>query len=150
MREAKISRSSFYAHFASLDDLAGALLRQEFASIVSGPSSKAVDGTAASFRDSYRRLVEHFSQGDSIYSNALGLPLSRRVYDEVIAAYAEQVRAAFDADGNGPHGIRSRLAASYVAGGTITLLGAYASGELDISADELVDELVSLLPSWLS
>jgi AcrR family transcriptional regulator len=145
VREAKISRSSFYAHFASLDDLAVALLRQEFASVAI-PAPRSL----GSLRESYSRLVQHFAQQESIYSYALGLPLSRRAFDDVIAGYAEQVLASFDEPFSEADAIRARRAATYVAGGTISLLSAWVSNHHDISADQLVDELIALLPPWLS
>ncbi|SMQ58046.1 TetR/AcrR family transcriptional regulator [Agreia sp. VKM Ac-1783] len=147
VREAKISRSSFYAHFSSLDDLAVALLRQEFASVAA--PNPGEPNPAASLRESYTRLVQHFAQRESLYSHALGLPLSRRAFDDVIAAYAEQVLASFSAPTSGPAAIRARLAATYVAGGTVSLLSAWVSDHHDISEDELVDELITLLPPWL-
>ena len=148
VREAKISRSSFYAHFSSLDDLAVALLRQEFASI-SVPSSHDADPVSG-LRESYSQLVQHFSQRESIYSYALGLPLSRRAFDDVIAAYAEQVLASFEPTDSEADAIRNRLAATYVAGGTVSLLSAWIADHRDISADQLVDDLIALLPSRLS
>jgi AcrR family transcriptional regulator len=145
VREAKISRSSFYAHFSSLDDLAVALLRQEFASVaLPGPRSPG------GLRESYTRLVQHFAQRESIYSYALGLPLSRRAFDDVIAGYAEQVLASFDEPASEADAIRARRAATYVAGGTVSLLSAWVANHHDISADQLVDELIALLPPWLS
>ncbi|MBF4632986.1 TetR/AcrR family transcriptional regulator [Agreia pratensis] len=148
VREAKISRSSFYAHFSSLDDLAVALLRQEFASVAA--PNPGEPNPAASLRESYTRLVQHFAQRESLYSHALGLPLSQRAFDEVIAAYAEQVLASFSAPTSGAGAIRARLAATYVAGGTVSLLSAWVSDHHDISEDELVDELIALLPPWLN
>jgi len=148
VREAKISRSSFYAHFSSLDDLAVALLRQEFASVAA--PNPGEPNPAASLRESYTRLVQHFAQRESLYSHALGLPLSRRAFDDVIAAYAEQVLASFSAPTSGPAAIRARLAATYVAGGTVSLLSAWVSDHHDISEDELVDELITLLPPRLN
>lgn len=148
VREAKISRSSFYAHFSSLDDLAVALLRREFAS-VDTPGSSDADASSG-LREGYTRLVHHFSQRESIYSYALGLPLSRRAFDDVIAAYADQVLASFDPPASEADGIRARLAATYVAGGTVSLLSAWVADHHDISAEQLVDELVALLPPWLS
>lgn len=148
VREAKISRSSFYAHFSSLDDLAVALLRQEFAAVaVAGARSS---DPVADLRASYARLVRHFAQRESIYAYALGLPLSRRAFDDVIAAYAEQVLASFDEPASRADAIRARLAATYVAGGTVSLLSAWVANHHDISADELVEQLIELLPSDLS
>jgi AcrR family transcriptional regulator len=148
VREAKISRSSFYAHFSSLDDLAVALLRQEFASVTASPSRER--GPVSGLRESYTRLVQHFAQRESIYAYALGLPLSRRAFDDVIAAYAEQVLASFDEPASDADAIRARLAATFVAGGTVSLLSAWVADHHDISADQLVDELIALLPPWLS
>ncbi|WP_374946376.1 TetR/AcrR family transcriptional regulator [Agreia sp.] len=148
VREAQISRSSFYAHFSSLDDLAVALLRQEFASVV-GPNTRSA-AAGSGLRESYTRLVEHFAQRESIYSSALGLPLSRRAFDDVVAAYAEQVLASFDEPASEADAIRARLAATYVAGGTVSLLSAWVANHHDISADQLAGQLIDLLPAWLS
>jgi AcrR family transcriptional regulator len=157
VREAAISRSSFYAHFAGLDELAIELLRRDFAS--AAPVAASTKGaTRESARASYVRLVEHFSTHQSIYSSALGLPLSRRAYDEVIASYAEQLMASFaplaaespdESTAVKPADVRARVAATYVAGGTVMLLGSWIAGELPLSKEELVDELVALLPPWL-
>ena len=148
VREAKISRSSFYAHFSSLDDLAVALLRQEFASITV-PNPRDAD-TVSGLRESYAQLVQHFSQRESMYSYALGLPLSRRAFDDVIAAYADQVLASFPPADSPADAIRARLAATYVAGGTVSLLSAWIADHHDISPDQLVDQLIALLPPRLS
>ena len=160
VREAAISRSSFYAHFAGLDELAIELLRRDFASVAPVMASGDAE-SRESARDSYLRLVEHFSTQQSIYSSALGLPLSRRAYDEVIASYAEQLMASFapspaktaestDDTTDARADVRVRVAATYVAGGTVMLLGSWIAGELPLSKEELVDELVALLPPWLS
>jgi len=66
----------------------------------------------------------------------------------VIAAYAEQVLASFDAPTSEADAIRARLTATYVAGGTVSLLSAWVADHHDISEDELVDQLIDLLPSW--
>lgn len=161
VREAAISRSSFYAHFAGLDELAIELLRRDFASVAPIAASGTAE-TRESARESYLRLVEHFSTQQSIYSSALGLPLSRRAYDEVIASYAEQLMASFAPatakvaeSADAPTAtvsadVRVRVAATYVAGGTVMLLGSWIAGELPLGKEELVDELVALLPPWLS
>jgi hypothetical protein len=41
------------------------------------------------------------------------------------------------------------VAVAYVAGGALTVISSWMRGDFDIDDDELVNELVDLLPDWV-
>ncbi|MDJ0349898.1 TetR/AcrR family transcriptional regulator [Cryobacterium sp. PH29-G1] len=147
VRLAGISRSSFYAHFASLDVLAAELLQAQFADIGSAGLDlpRPRTGENAS-RLGYARLVAHMVENFPLYASVLELPLTRSAHDQIIEAYATRMlRSVLVFD----DAVNAELVTTYVAGGALTLIGAWMRGHLDVSDDELVDQLVALLPGWL-
>jgi len=152
VQAAGISRSSFYAHFASLDELAAELLRNQFAAIgTSGVDLRREDlivGRAAA-RIGYTRLVEHMVENFPLYSSALEMPLARNAYDEIVEAYATRLVDSMVQVESVPSGINVSLATTYIAGGAMTLISAWMRERLEVSDDELVDQLVALLPYWI-
>lgn len=164
VQSAGISRSSFYAHFSSLDELASELLSDQFAGIdqLAGTDSAGirsarldkhhdglVNGRSAA-RAGYARLIEHMLENFPLYSSVLDLPLTRSVYDRIVAAYATQILESMLVKGAVPTGVSAELATTYIAGGAMTLISAWMRGRFEASDDEVVDQLVRMLPNWLA
>ena len=147
VRLAGISRSSFYAHFASLDVLAAELLQAQFADIGSvGLDLHPARAGESAARFGYGQLVAHMVENFPLYASVLELPLTRSAHDQIIEAYATRMLESmlvFD------ESVNAELITTYVAGGALTLIGSWMRGHLDVSDDELVDQLVALLPGWL-
>lgn len=147
VREAGVSRSSFYTHFANLDEVAVGMLDRDFWS--SGPTIGT--GTGASIaREAYTALAGHLTGHQVLFSSVLDLPLASRAYDEAIGAYADRIVEAIVARAVVPADISPDAAATYVAGGARTLISAWMRGSVPISDDELVEQLVALLPAWFA
>ncbi len=147
VRLAGISRSSFYAHFASLDVLAAELLQAQFADIGAAGLDLPRPRTGENApRLGYARLIDHMVENFPLYASVLELPLTRSAHDQIIAAYATHMLESVLVFNESAH---SELVTTYVAGGALTLIGAWMRGHLDVSDDELVDQLVALLPGWL-
>ncbi|WP_166791680.1 TetR/AcrR family transcriptional regulator [Cryobacterium frigoriphilum] len=159
VRIAGISRSSFYAHFASLDVLAAEYLRAQFTDLnselsvpeLSSPEQhghNVVRGENTA-RVGYTRLVAHMVENFPLYASVLALPLTRSAYDQIVDAYATQMLESVLAPHSVPHDVNVELVTTYVAGGALTLISAWMRGQLDVSDDDLVDQLVGLLPVWV-
>lgn len=152
VRTAAISRSSFYAHFSGLDDLAREYLHVQLAearaSVIDLIRTEAASRHDAA-HDGYRRLVTHMVKHYPVYASVLDLSLSRGAYDEIVHGYASLWLDSIDTLGGTAAGPRPELTATFVAGGAITLIGSTMKGRISISDDDLVDELVKLLPATL-
>ncbi|MDY7526760.1 MULTISPECIES: TetR/AcrR family transcriptional regulator [unclassified Cryobacterium] len=151
VRTASISRSSFYAHFSSLDDLATGFLREQFAEIgVSGFDLLSDDLTGAqAARVGYQRLISHIVEHYPLYSSVLDLPITRTAYDDEIEAYSRRLVESLVVLSGTPRVVHPESFATYVAGGALTLISAWMRGQLDVTDDEIVDQLVEFLPEWL-
>ncbi|XUK62463.1 HTH tetR-type domain-containing protein [Plantibacter sp. RU18] len=153
VRVAGISRSSFYAHFSSLDELTAAYLRRQFAELGAPValvrSAHEPWGSAERARAAYRRLVGQLLEDAPLYSSVLELPVARSAFDDLVGEHADQLIAALLEHAEAPAGIPVELVSAYVAGGTLSLVDGWRRGRIDVSDDELVDALVALLPEWL-
>ena len=147
VRTAQISRSSFYAHFGSLDELATAFLRAQFAGIGTEAADENVSGSLAA-RAGYTRLIGHILEHYPLYSSVLELPLTRTAFDDVVEAYSTRLLQSVFTAADVPENIDPELLTTYVAGGALTSISAWMRGRLDISDDELVEQLVGVLPVW--
>lgn len=148
VREAGISRANFYAHYASLDELALALHQSAFAQIATG-YSEASDA-AESMLESQRRLVAHYVENLAFYRTVSKMPVSREAYLAGVRAMAEQMETALRSHPEAISNGSTSATARYIAGAAYGLIDAWVSGEIELSEDELVERLTSMLPTWFS
>lgn len=150
VRVAGISRSSFYAHFDDVADVAVGLLAASFAGIDEpGDRDAAALDKADALRRGYSLLVDHLTDRYGFYSSLRALPAMRGAYDDAVTGYCRDlVRSVLPSEL--PPGIDPEFTARYVAGGSLAVLGGWIGGRLDGTDDELVDHLVAQLPEWLT
>jgi AcrR family transcriptional regulator len=152
VRLAGVSRSSFYAHFPDLRAVASGFLRETFADIAdAGDDLRRAEQLSGgqTARLGYRRLVDHLVDNHAFYSTVSGLPLLREAYDEMVTVYAREIIEATLRSAGGSADVPLEVAATYVAGGALTLIRAWMQGLVDGTDDELIENLVTLLPPGL-
>jgi len=147
---AGVSRSAFYAHFTDLNDFASAFLAHSLADIrshVSATSSQQPRDAIA--RSGYERLIAHLVAHFEMYRAALAIDAMRTAYERFVASYAIEVFESAAAGAQQNARVNARVAAIHTAGGVASVLIAWLLGAIDLSDDEVVDQLVALTPSWL-
>jgi AcrR family transcriptional regulator len=150
VRRAGVSRSSFYTQFASMDELASAVLREAFTTIGTAKRAMHRDGTA-SFAEASRvaiaALVAHVAEHRGLYR--LGLTVTPSFHVEALEALAAQVRQAIALAAGTVGGIPAETEAVYVAGGMLAVLRSWIQGGLLGTVDDIRDQMFALLPSWV-
>lgn len=153
VRAAGIGRSSFYTHFSGIDELAvevlGGVFRAIGAEDVELRRNRIVSGAEAA-RVAQVRLVGHLVQHRALYASMLALPFTSAVYTQAVEGYAAQVRATIALLPEIPNGLTADAVAVYTASGSLGLLAHWIRSDNPVSADVLVDQLLSLVPSWLA
>ena len=96
------------------------------------------------------RLVGHLVQHRALYASMLALPFTSAVYTRAVEAYAAQVRATIALIPDAPDGAMVDAVAVYTASGSLGLLAHWVRSDEPVSAPELVEQLMSLLPAWLA
>ncbi|QHC66583.1 TetR family transcriptional regulator [Rathayibacter sp. VKM Ac-2759] len=150
VREAGISRSSFYAHFDDAADVASALLREDLV-IAEVAGGDAEDRTGAlALRRGYARLIDRLVDRHAFHARLRARASARvasddAVLDTVLALHRE-VLARVEV----PDSVDPELTATFAAGGVLAVVGSWLAGSLDGTDEELVERLVALLPPWLA
>jgi AcrR family transcriptional regulator len=149
VRRAGVSRSSFYTQFASVDELAGVILREAFMTIGTANLAMLADGgvsVAEAGLVAVGQLVAHVAEHRGLYR--LGLAVAPSSHPEALAALAAQVRQAI-ALAVGTHGgVPAETEALYVAGGILAVLRSWIQGDLPGTVDDITNQILALLPPW--
>jgi AcrR family transcriptional regulator len=146
-RVAGISRASFYAHYASVDQLADSLRREAFLAI--GDLFQH-DERPEAMRASQDRLVAHFAANRALYAAVGSLPVTKEGYLAGVRAMAAVIEDTLIAHPERPPALKPEATARYIAGAAYGLIDAWLAREVSLEEEELVDHLTGLLPSWFS
>jgi AcrR family transcriptional regulator len=150
VRTSGVSRSAFYAHFGSLDDLAVFIQTRTFEQIAIEERSPEGFTPNATLRLSLERLVQHFAQHRPLYAAALSLSTSRRVHERAASALAELTRGYLATLPHLPADISPSITSAYISNATIGVLDAWVLGQIDASPEGIVNHLMTLMPDWVS
>ncbi|MGO3885395.1 MAG: TetR/AcrR family transcriptional regulator [Mycetocola sp.] len=145
VRESGISRSTFYAHFSGMEDLAAGYLNRAFRDI--GQVGSTVGGSPLG---ACRSLLEHMVETVPLYVSVLGLPLRGRAIDRMVEGYAAQFAHILSQAPSRPETVDPTLFGSYLAGGTIAAVRQRRQERRPPPADLVVDEVLAFLPAWLT
>lgn len=153
-RAAGVNRTSFYAHFASPEDLAIHALSELFdvvgeADIVrrAGHSVPAEEASRRALRD----IAGFVYERRAFYARVLGPGSAPRLLQAVSEAFTERTVASLERIDTRPPEADVRVTARFLAGGVLGVIGAWLSDERSRwTPDELVEALIQCLPAWLN
>jgi AcrR family transcriptional regulator len=146
-----VSKSSFYSHFSSLDELAAFISRQAFAHIAQVYLHRNADGALAiALHEGYGSLVEHWVSNRELYAAAAAITQTRDSYLQAVSDMAAVMESVLRASPTCPPEVDPGLAARFLALATYGLLDAWVREDVVASPQQLSDQLIALTPAWLS
>ncbi|MFG1925132.1 hypothetical protein [Cryptosporangium sp. NPDC048952] len=148
-RTARVARSTFYTHFATMQDVAVAAVSEVFAEIEPLDSSRRSDHVLSRpeiTRLGLRAMVDGLWEARALVRYAGSKPLiqSKLVEEVAVVARGTVLSELPSLDENGV-----RTLALYMAAGTVYVLLDWIE-EPSISADELMEHLYTAFPAWLT
>lgn len=149
VREAGISRASFYAHYSGLEDFAIALTRDALVAI-SDLWSHDQSSPAEATRRAQQRLVDYFVDNRDLFTAVAALPVSRDLYLAKVRSMADVIEVSLATNPRRPAELEPAATARYIAGAAYGLIDAWLTGELALDEGALVEHLTVMLPPWLS
>ena len=153
-RAAGVNRTSFYTHFESPEDLAVHALGELFDVVANTDivlrSAHSVTAAEAS-RRALTEIVDFVVERRASYVNLLGPGAAPAVKQAITDAYVRRAVEALEHNENRPADVDPVVTAHFLAGGVLGVLGAWlAVPEPQRSRNELVEAIVTCLPSWIT
>lgn len=152
-RAAGVNRTSFYAHFASPEDLAvhalGDLLDVVSSTDIILRTEHAVTAEEAS-RRALREIVDFVWERRASYARLLGPAAPARVPTAVTAAFATHAARSLRQMPNRPADADPVLTAHFIAAGVLHVVGRWLAEPRRWSRERLVTALTHCLPGWIT
>jgi AcrR family transcriptional regulator len=146
--EAGISRSTFYTQFADLDALAVHILTDAFRDIEAlDLALRATTSPIETARATTAHLVAEFDRRRNLYAGVLGSRTTTEVHRAVQDAFADQALGTMRE--TVPEHLDPRVAAEYVAGGSLAIITAWMLSDTPLPPSTVQEHLIALLPLWL-
>ncbi|MFK4761157.1 TetR/AcrR family transcriptional regulator [Microbacterium sp. ZW T5_45] len=147
VREAGVSRSAFYTHFADVGELALRMIEPVFEEIAATAAAARAEDPHRAMREAQEGLAAHVHADRSLYRAAFLLPggtLLERMRDAMVVPLAAHIETV-----QPPEGIRADITAGYIAGAATGVLADWVTGRIDASPSTLADHLYLLMPAWM-
>jgi AcrR family transcriptional regulator len=150
---AGISRTAFYSHFDGLDALALDMLVREFERIGAvdvAARDAASEDVSAIARRAAERLTRHIDAERDFYRTTLDWRLTSESHEVLVTAFARVVASSMGhLRAPVPPGLDADGHALYIAGGAVTLLRRWVRSAEPVPAEQMTEQLLSAMPSWL-
>lgn len=152
---ARLTPRYFYESFRNLDELLAALVTRIGAELAFS-AQRELDARQptdlygacrAAFEGAYAVIAADPRKARAALVVASGAEALQEARRQIVLSYAEAMLSVL---GNAAGTHQARLAVLYAVGGAFELMNAVLSGSVDISDDELADEVARLLASSLS
>ncbi|MFV0406397.1 MAG: TetR/AcrR family transcriptional regulator, partial [Propioniciclava sp.] len=148
-REAGVSRAVFYTHFTDVGDLVLRMAEEQYAVIAEAAGTARRSDPHGAMMQAQHDLVAHVEANRQLYRAALQLPVERGITSRMAEVMAGPIREHIAAVGTLPAGLRTDVAAAYIAAAATGLLSGWVLGEVDLDADTLARHLYALMPPWM-
>ncbi|WGL54117.1 TetR/AcrR family transcriptional regulator [Nocardioides sp. BP30] len=153
-RAAGISRTSFYEHFGSPEELAVDTLDELFTTISDIDITLRRAGSTTSPLEASRlavqALVDFLGPRRTTYARLLGPGAAPTVYVAVSEAFVRHATDALSRTAYRPDGVDVALTARFLAGGVLKVLGIWLAEPAPRPSEEVVDALIACFPAWLT
>lgn len=156
VREAGISRGTFYTHYSGLDELAGELqaaivhriARWERQRARLDPN-EAVLSRRESIAEALKMVVDHYAEYRLFYAAVFSLPTSLVATNVLVEALAEELNEHMLNDAQVPAGMDPSIAALFIAGAWVAVISEWVMGRIDANEADVTRHLVGLVPEWM-
>ncbi|ROZ50274.1 TetR/AcrR family transcriptional regulator [Rhodococcus sp. WS3] len=148
VREAGVSRSSFYAHFTGIEEVGVAALRSILDEFEPGEVRNVDRQDGASASVTFEDLFAHLGQHRRLCSAVLVSDTQLPALAELKTTLVDQLTAAIHQSPGKPGSLDAGKAASFLVGGILAiLLESLQEADRD---DDLSATLAAMLPEWLT
>lgn len=152
-KRASVARSTFYTHFATLDDLALYATDTFFDQLseldVARRQEAALSGEAI-MRLGVTELLERFDDQRGLLRFAMRSGSAEPIERRIAARWVEGARSSILVERPDADEVFVQLAATWFAGGLLAVIRAWLDAPEGISKDALLDAVVKLSPTWLT
>lgn len=149
VREAGVSRSSFYGHFTGIEEVGVASLRSildEFEPLRRASASPAQASTAAGFLDLFAHLNEHRVLCGAVLTSGEHVPALAELHGVLV----RHLTLALAASPAKPAGFDAAQGATFLVGGMLSLLVESLQRTGVVDRGTLGDTVAAMLPQWLT
>ncbi|WP_405146663.1 TetR/AcrR family transcriptional regulator [Nocardia salmonicida] len=150
VRDAGISRSTFYAHFTGIEEVGVAALRVILDAFEPSETpdvgDRGVGPSAATFEDLFAHLGAHRRLCSAVLVTDAHLP----AFAELKTTLVSQLTAAINRSSDTPEGLDAGRAASFLVGGILALLLESLRSPEQSEDEDLGATLAAMLPEWLA
>lgn len=156
VREAGISRGTFYTYFSGLEDLA-VELQAEVVHVLAGlertqahlDPDEMMRSRRESIGEALRGVVGHYSRYKPFYAAVFSMPISQSAAKLRVEALASELREHMEIDAVVPEGVDIQVAALFIAGGWTTVLTEWVLGNVEATEGGVARHMVDLIPEWM-
>jgi AcrR family transcriptional regulator len=150
---AGIARSTFYTHFATIEDVVVHVVDTMFDELGPRDVTRRTEhtmGRAAITRIGLTELLGAFRDRQHWFLHALSAPATERVRSRLVEEMSTSLRGTILAERPGATNAFIHTASGYIAGGVLTVLLGWLNEQQRPTDQQVVDALAQLLPTWLS
>lgn len=150
---AGIGRSTFYTHFATIEDVVVHVVDTMFDELGPRDVTRRTEHTmarAAITRTGLAELLDAFRERRRWFLHTLSAPATERVRGRLVAEMSTSLRGTILAERPDSTDAFVHTASGYIAGGVLSVLLDWLDDPRGRTDDDVIDTIAELLPGWLT